>query len=389
MMAILEIARINLLRVFRDRGNLFFVFLLPLILIIAIGSVFGGAGASRIGIVRSEAGQLGDALVAALRSGPLEVEIREHGSLDELREGVERGQLHLGLLIPPGYDAALRTGETAELTILARPESRLGAASQAVDEAVARQSGTLRAARLATREAGVPFDEAMAQAESSREGMARIEVRATSVGQSTVPIGGNPFALGAQSQTVLFMFLTSLTAATQLLLTRQLGVSRRMLATPTPVRSILLGELAGRFSIALMQGLFIVLVSAFVFGVGWGDPVGASVVIGLFALVGSGAALVVGVFAGNVDQASAMGVMLGLVLGALGGAMVPLEVFGEPMSTIARLTPHAWAIDALRDLVYAGAGLLDLVAQLGVLMAYAALLVAVGIWGLRRSLTRA
>ena len=91
--------------------------------------------------------------------------------------------------------------------------------------------------------------------------------RGTILGEATFPIGDNAFALGAQSQTVLFMFLTSLTAATQLILTRQLGVSRRMLATPTPVRSILVGELIGRFAIALVQGLFIVLVSSFVFGV--------------------------------------------------------------------------------------------------------------------------
>ena len=69
--------------------------------------------------------------------------------------------------------------------------------------------------------------------------------------------------------------------------------------------------------------------------------------------------------------------------------MVPPEVFQEPMSTISRLTPHAWAIDALRDLAYEGAGIRDLLAPLAVLSAYAAVLVAIGVWGLRRSLTRA
>ena len=93
------------------------------------------------------------------------------------------------------------------------------------------------------------------------------------------------------------MFLTSMTAASQLILTRQLGVSRRMLSTPTPVRSILIGELLGRFAIAMVQGLFIVLVSSLVFGVSWGDPAVRRRVIVLFALVGTGAAMTVGVFA--------------------------------------------------------------------------------------------
>jgi ABC-2 type transport system permease protein len=387
-MAVLEIARVNLLRVFRDRGNLFFVFLMPLLIIIALAAVFGGSGTSRLGVVRADAGPLGDALVATLAAGELDVEVRERGSLDELRDGVERGELHLGLLIPPGYDAALRSGESVEVSVLMRDESRLGALAQVVDEAVANRSAQLRAARFAVEKAGLPFEAALAAAEERQTDLPGIVVRSATLGTTSFPSGGNPFALGAQSQTVLFMFLTSLTAATQLLLTRQLGVSRRMLATPTPVRSILLGELAGRFAVALMQGLFIVLVSAFVFGVGWGDLAGASVVIGLFALVGTGAAMIVGVFAGSVDQAGALGVLLGLALGALGGAMVPPEVFQEPMSTISRLTPHAWAIEALRDLAYDGAGLLDLLAPLAMLTAYAAVLVGIGIWGLRRSLTR-
>ena len=42
-MAALEIARVNLLRILRDRTNLFFVFLLPLIIIVALGAAFGGA----------------------------------------------------------------------------------------------------------------------------------------------------------------------------------------------------------------------------------------------------------------------------------------------------------------------------------------------------------
>ena len=45
--------------------------------------------------------------------------------------------------------------------------------------------------------------------------------------------------------------------------------------------------------------------------------------------------MVVGVFSNNADQAGALGVMAGMLLGALGGAMVPLEIFPEPVHTIA------------------------------------------------------
>ena len=386
-MAMLEIARVNLLRTLRDRTNLFFVFLLPLIIIVAIGAAFGGAGTSRLGIVRADAGPLADELIGLIESGDVAVDVRERGSLDELRSGVEDGDLEFGLLIPPGYDARLRAGEHVELTLVARPEGLFAALGQGIEAAAARQSARVRAARVTSEFAAIGFDEALEQARVAQEAMSGISVEQVTSGEATFPSIGNPFALGAQSQTVLFMFLTSMTAATQLVLTRQLGVSRRMLATPTAVRSILLGELLGRFSIAMLQGVFIVVVSALLFGVSWGNLLGASVVVVLFALVGTGAAMVVGVFATDPDQAGSIGVVAGMILGALGGAMVPGELFPEPIATISRLTPHYWAIDAFRDLVFYQAAVTEIVAQLAVLAAYALVLVGIGTWGLRRSLT--
>ncbi len=215
-MATLEIARVNLLRTLRDRTNLFFVFLLPLIIIVAIGAAFGGAGTSRLGIVRTDAGPLADELVGLIESGDVAVDVRERGSLDELRSGVEDGDLEFGLLIPPGYDARLRAGERVELTLVARPEGLFAALGQGIEAAAARQSARVRAARVTSEFAGFGFDEALEQARVAQEAMSGISVEQVTSGEATFPSIGNPFALGAQSQTVLFMFLTSMTAATQL-----------------------------------------------------------------------------------------------------------------------------------------------------------------------------
>jgi ABC-2 type transport system permease protein len=77
-----------------------------------------------------------------------------------------------------------------------------------------------------------------------------------------------------------------------------------------------------------------------------------------------------------------------MLLGVLGGAMVPGELFGEPMSTITRLMPHYWAIDPFRALAFRGASIADILVRLGVLVSYAAVLAGIGIWGMRRALTR-
>jgi ABC-2 type transport system permease protein len=384
----LAIAEVNVRRLLRDRTSTFFVFVLPIVLIVVLGTVFGGRVAPRMGIVAVESGALGAELVDAIRNGAVKLELKEPATVEALRAGVEEGTLEIGVIIPAGYDATVRGGGVAEIVILGQPQSAVSALREAVSQAVAAQAAVVGAARLAASREGIPFDEALAMARSVQGEMAGVTVAVERIGEGMFPAGTGAFAPGAQSQLVLFMFLTSMTAATQLILTRQLGVSRRMLASPVRVRTILVGETLGRFGVAMLQGLFIVILSAIIFGVSWGDPLAAGTIVVLFALVGTGAAMVVGVFSNNPDQAGALGVMAGMLLGALGGAMVPLEIFPEPAHTLAYLTPQAWAIQGLREVALRGGTVVDVLRELGVLVLYAVALMAVGTWQFRRILTR-
>lgn len=383
----LTIAVVNVRRLLRDRTGLFFIFVLPVILIVVLGTMYGGRVAPRMGIVATDSGTLGTELVDAIRDGSVQLELKEPATVEELTARVEDGSLEIGVIVPPGYDATLRGGGVAEVVILGQPESAVSALREAVTAAIAEQAAGVGAARLAASREEISFDEALATARSIQGQMAGVTVAVERIGEGIFPAGTGAFAPGAQSQLVLFMFLTSMTAATQLILTRQLGVARRMVASPVRVRTILVGETLGRFGVAMVQGLFIVLLSAIVFGVSWGDPLAAGILVVLFALVGTGAAMVVGVFSNNPDQAGALGVMAGMLLGALGGAMVPLEIFPEPVHTIAYLTPQAWAIQGLREIALRNGTIGDVIVELGVLAAYGVALMVVGTWRFRRILT--
>ena len=160
-----------------------------------------------------------------------------------------------------------------------------------------------------------------------------------------------------------------------------------MLSTPTSVRTILAGQTAGRLAVALLQALLIVAGSALFFGVHWGDPAGTAAVVIAFALVGAGAGTLIGSVLSNEQQAGSIAILIGLGLAALGGSMVPLEVFPPAVRTVAHATPHAWGNDAFSTLLDHGGGLGDVLGDVGVLLAFAAVLLALGTWRLRRSLT--
>jgi linearmycin/streptolysin S transport system permease protein len=107
----------------------------------------------------------------------------------------------------------------------------------------------------------------------------------------------------------------------------------------------------------------------------------------LFALAATGAAMLLGSLLRNGAQAGAVGVFLGLVLAALGGCMVPLEVFPPAIFAIAHLTPHAWAIQALDDSIATHASPAAVATDLAVLGAYALVLLGVATVVLRRTIT--
>jgi linearmycin/streptolysin S transport system permease protein len=374
------IARANLLRTLRDRLGLFFVVILPLILIVVLGITYGGQGSVRVGVADADASALSGDLVDALgASTEATLEIRRYDTPADLADAVARGYVNFGLAIRSGYDAALRGGGVGEVEYLSPPTTGSSAVRSLVERAVAGQEALVRAARFAMVATGATFDDALVAAQRGADRSAGVDVSVESV--AVAADGPSGFSIGAQSQLILFMFLTSLTGATELILSRQLGISRRMVATPTSTATIILGEGVGRLGLALFQGAFIVLASALLFNVEWADPVATAAIVIVFAFVAAGAAMLIGTLARNASQAGALGPALGLTLGLLGGTMVPPEVFPETMRTLAHVTPHAWAMDAFRALLLRGAGLVDIVPDLAVLALFAAVLL--GLAGLR------
>ncbi len=304
---VLEIGRINLLRQVRDRGDLFFVFVLPTIIIVALGLQFGGTARARLGVVAPVGDAAAEALLDRLAEDTARFEIRRVADLESLESQVERGQLEAGLVIPDGFTLSLGWPGQVEIRYLGTTDSLTGGLRAPIDAVVARLGAITTAARISVAEGLATPEEAAAAAEARYETVPGVEVSVRQVGEPGMFAGFSQFTFGASTQLILFMFLTSMTAAARLVYTRQLGLSRRMTATPTSTWTIVAGEALGRYLVALMQAAYIVVVTAVAFNVSWGDPLAAGVIIALFGLVAAGFALLVGAMSSNADQAGSAG----------------------------------------------------------------------------------
>jgi ABC-2 type transport system permease protein len=371
----------------RDRLALFFIVLLPVVIILIIGITFGDAGSTRlpVGIVDQGAGQLGRELVAELEASPA-LDARAYEDPEALRKAVRRGVVAAGVVVPAGYDQALAAGRDAQVTfVVDQTRPAPAPVRSAVTVAVARQAATLKAARFAAQAAGVPFADALATSREAAAAQPPVRVAATTLGgrEDALPSG---FNYTAPANLVLFVFITSLAGAAALIESRRLGVTRRMLATPTTAGTILAGEALARFAVALLQGLIIFTVGWLLFGVDWGDPPAALLLVVAVALVGTGVGMLLGSILRTAEQATSIGPPIGIALGMLGGCMWPLEIVPAPMRAFGHLFPHAWAMDGFIALIARGEGVAGIALQLTVLLGFAAALLTLATWRLRRSL---
>jgi ABC-2 type transport system permease protein len=378
----LAIAAINVRRLSKDRTGLFFVVIFPFLLIFVLGATFGSGFTPRVGVAAAQA-PLASEIVQRLRSVE-GIEVQTFASAAAVREAVLLGDLEGGFVIPRSYDADLRDGRPVEIPWVSLPTGAGGDLSLIVASVVDQQSSLVNAARLA-QESGAADSlvEALARARAASETIPIVEVRTSTAGNPE----GSGLSTAAAQELTLFVFVTSLSAASMLVESRRLGVSRRMIASPTSIATVLTGEALGRFAIALLQGLLIVLGSTVLFGIDWGNLGTVVLSVALLSLAATGAAMLFGALMRSEQQAGAVGVFVGLALAALGGSMVPLEIFPPVMERIAHLTPHAWALGAMDDAITRGATPAEAWRDLTVLAIYGVVLFAAAVPLFRRSLT--
>ena len=143
MRPVFAIASTALKRFFRDRSNYFFVLILPMLLVVAIGLQFGDAGAAGR-MVLTGSGPLSDRLATALDDQRIAVE--RTNDPEGARRVVARGRSDAAVLVTADDEAGWADHKPVEVTIIS--------GSQANGQAT---TATVRSVldTLSEREAGV------------------------------------------------------------------------------------------------------------------------------------------------------------------------------------------------------------------------------------------
>ncbi|MCC6457501.1 MAG: ABC transporter permease [Caldilineaceae bacterium] len=164
---------------------------------------------------------------------------------------------------------------------------------------------------------------------------------------------------------------------------RQRWTLQRLAVFPLTRGQILGGKILTYFTLGMAQYLLVFGVGLAV-GLDFGpNPALLLLAMAAFVLCCTALTFAIAPLLASEQQAGVMTQLLSLSFASLGGAWWPLEIVPEFMQFIGHLTPVAWVMDAFRDLLFYGGGLVDVLPEIGVLLAAAALLFGIGIWRFR------
>jgi linearmycin/streptolysin S transport system permease protein len=242
---------------------------------------------------------------------------------------------------------------------------------------------------VAEHGSGSDLADVRAEVDRLASDMPEAGVREVAVGGGDGSTGDlSSFSYTAPANLVLFVFINTVVVGTVIADDRKRGITRRLLATPHGTGTILAGIGASKLAFALVQSALLTTIGAFLFGVDWGDPLAAVLLIAVFAVVSSAVGVLVGSLVSDADQAQAVVPPVAIAMGMLGGCMWPLDIVPAAMRVAGHVVPHAWAMDAWIKLVFDGGGLADIAPQLAVLTGFAVVLGVAASRRLRTVLTR-
>ncbi len=370
---------LDLRRLVRDRLALFFVFVLPFILIITIGAFVGDSGGrATVAVIDDDGGAVAARLVGEL-SHAQGLEVDRGRDRREAERDILIGRISAAVVIPRDFSRRLEQSDATVDVLVDRTSASAELVDAALGDAID-EVGRELTVQHALVDRGVAGAEALAG--SAVHDVAGSSVEVDMIGSESGVVG---FTFAAGGQMILFMFVNALTAGGMFIEMRRLGILDRARAGPVDASDVLLGFGLSRFLLAVTLATIILVFAVAAYGVDWGDPLVIGPTVVLFGLVSAGASVLIGSLFDQPDASVSVGVPVALGMAALGGCMFPLFLAPQVMQIAAKiLTPHAWAVEALLDSSVDGAGPGDVWIKLAVLAGWAVVLVGLARFATRR-----
>jgi ABC-2 type transport system permease protein len=401
----LAVAWKDLLIVLKDKGALAVYFLMPLLFASLLGIAFGGTGSDETTIeinvllVNQDSGAYGQMLADGLKGAEvLIVEDLADAALADQR--VAAGDAAAALVIPADFTAKIDAGEPVEVTIIKDPTQQeaasivAGIANQAMAEID--MLGELRYGIHAVMVQAPDYNQAPPELRQAVEAQTLgviwtqvqemrqnpvIAVKDEAVAGTEEIQPWDPITYYIPGFTVAFAFFLVGQMAATLLREKEEGTFRRLMSSPMPRGAVIGGKVLAYMGIVFLQVIVLFTVGYALFKMPLGEsPLALLLLTVALALASASLGMLLGALCRTSQQADRLGMVLGFVLLALGGSIMPLFRAEGFIGIVSRLTPSAWGIEAYMGLIADNWDLARTAPNILVLLGFAVVFFAVAVW---------
>ena len=402
----------------RDPGGLFVLFMMPVMFMVvfslALGGLFeegaaeGSARALEVPVATSGAGDVADRVVDQLDATQGLAMVRDQDgqplTAERVAQLVADGEYPVGVVFPEGLTDALKDPgilnrdpeQPLEVEVFVDPATTAqvtgpleGALNAVLQQVVGRMLGEAGAAAWFEQvSAGLPAEvrqQLAASMQQDVEGDGTLPVTT----RRRVPPGvereqfPDQFQQNSAGYTVMGVFFIATVMIESIFRERRSGAMRRLRAAPVGRAPIVISKLAPFYVVNLIQIVIMFAIARLAFGLDLGFVPALVVVSAALALVATGLGIALAGIARSETQGTGLAVIVVLTTSALGGVMVPRFIMPEAMQQIGNVTPQAWAIQGYQDVLVRGQGLGGVWLEAGVLLIFAAVFTAIGVWRFR------
>ncbi len=402
-MKVFDIALQDLLRSLRSAMFLAFGLGLPLLMAGIFYFAFGGLGSDNpvsVPQVRVQFASLdetgeeyghfsaGEMLFQLLDSEELAELLQVTPALDaeSARAAVDNQEAGVAVIVPAGFTAAVFDPDgRAAIELYYDPTLTLGPAivKNIVSSFVDTFAGSKITAQLTSELAAERGAAATAEtlqdvsARYARWAVGLMEEDASPLLALRSPLGGEEqpgngiaviVSLIMAGMMVFYTFFTGAASAQSILREEEEGTLSRLFTTPTSQSAILGGKFISIFAVLVVQVLTLLLVSTFLFGIDWGEPLPVTLAaLGLIVVAAS-----FGIFVTSLlKDTQQTGIVYGGVMtvaGMVGMSSVFTGGASGPMDAVSLVVPQGWCVRAWR-LLLEGGGLRDVLPTVAVMLA--------------------
>ncbi|GGD70445.1 ABC transporter permease [Paenibacillus nasutitermitis] len=376
-------------RTIGQRKGFMFLVLLPALALSGIVGIFGfseGESEYAIAVSNEDNGMLGAVLVENVLGDEDQQEKRTIKLLPgnwqseaSLEAAVYEGTADLGLYIPAGFTAMLKNGERPQVKLLRKEVQPWNAALEQELSAEAEQLASLMQAAGLSKN-GITSTSLKRMLDERGSHLISLQRGDTSQVRPQVS-----FHVLINGTMLMFMMLAINQSVQVVMEDREKRTMARMFTAPLHGYEIALGNFIGSLLVGTIQLVIVLtatrLIFSYNFGIGFFPHL---LILECFLLAVIGLATAVAGLVRNVDQLSQLNNLVVTPTCMLGGCFWPLGIMPEFMQKLSNFTPQKWAMEALSSLAF-GNELAAIVLPLGIMLLFAAVLLAFGAFVLQPS----